>query len=319
MDEHATPQKNGLLLPQAGGAREGTAALLRPADVVRPAPPERFFTPAALQRAWRAVRQAGGGAGVDAVTLAAFAARLGEELARLRQDLVEGRYRPRPVRRVLVPKRSGGLRPLAVWALRDRVAQRVVYDIVAPSFEETFLPCSFGYRPGLGPADALARVAGYRMDNLRWVMHGDIEDCFERIPTDRLGGLIRQRVEDPLLRHYIDGWLGAEILNEADGSAARAGAGQGGVLSPLLANIYLNEVDHRLTAEARLALVRYADDLLVCCRRRADAEMALAAVAATLQEFGLRLNARKTRVVHFDQGFAWLGHFLLRDECYPLK
>lgn len=290
---------------------------LQPAGPIRTGLPARFFTPDALQRAWLAVKRAGGGAGVDAVTLAAFAARLVDELGRLREELAAGSYRPRPVRRILVPKPNGGLRPLALWALRDRVAQRAVYDIIAPSFETTFLPCSFGYRPGLGAEDAIRQVLTYRDRNLRWVVDGDIQDCFDSIPAERLMGLVGRRVEDPLLRQYVGGWLAAQILNGVDGVPTKAGACQGSVLSPLLANIYLHEVDRLLVAR-KLALVRYADDLVICCSRKADAQAALAVTDEALGEWSLRLNEHKTQIVHFDQGFAWLGYFLLRGECFRL-
>lgn len=290
---------------------------LQPAGPIRAGSPARFFTLEALQRAWLAVKRAGGGAGVDAVTLTAFAARLVDELGRLREELAAGRYRPRPVRRVLVPKPNGGLRPLALWALRDRVAQRAVYDIIAPSFETTFLSCSYGYRPGLGAEDAVREVLAYRDRNLRWVVDGDIQECFDSIPTDRLMGLVARRVEDPLLKQYVGGWLEAQILNGVDGVPTKAGASQGSVLSPLLANIYLHEVDRQLVAR-KLALVRYADDLVICCQRKTDAEAALTATNEALGAWGLRLNEHKTHIVHFDQGFAWLGYFLLRDECFRL-
>ncbi len=293
------------------------AGLLPPAGPVRPMPAERFFTPHALQRAWLAVKRAGGGAGVDDVTLAQFADRLDEELERLRAELIAGSYRPRPVRRVLVPKPNGGLRPLALWALRDRVAQRAVYDIIAPSFEAIFLPCSFGYRPGLGVEDAVRQVLAYRDQGRRWVVDGDIQDCFDSIPADRLAELVGRRVLDPLLRRYIGGWLDAQILNGVDGVPTKAGACQGSVLSPLLANVYLHEVDRLLVAR-KLALVRYADNLLICCRRKAEAEEAMAVADEALAAWSLRLNEHKTRIVHFDQGFAWLGHFMLRGECFRI-
>jgi group II intron reverse transcriptase/maturase len=300
------------------GARTlAPASPLQPAGPVRAGAPGRFFTPEALQRAWLAVKRAGGGAGVDNITLTAFAGQLAQELGRLRDELAGGSYRPRPVRRVLAPKPNGGLRPLALWALRDRVAQRAVYDIVAPSFEAIFLPCSFGYRPGLGPEDAVRQVLAYRDRGLRWVVDGDIQDCFDSIPADRLAGLVARRVEDGLLRRYIDGWLDAQILNGIDGVPAKAGACQGSVLSPLLANVYLHEVD-RLLVDRKYALVRYADDLVICCQRKVDAEATLEATGQALGAWGLRLNEHKTRIVHFDQGFAWLGHFLLRGECFRL-
>jgi RNA-directed DNA polymerase len=240
-----------------------------------------------------------------------------QELEQLRADLVSGRYRPRPLRQVLVPKPKGGLRPLALWALRDRIAQRVVYDIIVPSFEAVFLPCSFGFRPGLGTEDAIRQVLAYRGRNLRWVVDADIQNCFDAIPAGRLLALVAERVQDPTLLHYIRGWLEARILNSADGVPKAAGASQGGVLSPLLANVYLHQVDRALVGQ-RLALVRYADNLVILCWRRAEAEAALQAAQDALGRWELALNEHKTRIVHFNEGFAWLGYFLVREECYRL-
>jgi RNA-directed DNA polymerase len=289
---------------------------LRPAGPVRPGPAERFFTPATLQRAWLAVKRAGGGPGVDQMTLESFAGRLPEELGRLQTELIGGSYRPRPVRQVWVPK-ANGLRPLALWALRDRIAQRAMYDIIVPTFEAVFLPCNFGFRPSLGAEDAIRQVQTYRDRNLRWVVDGDIQNCFEEIPSGRLLELVQRRVLDPLLLRYIQSWLEAQILNSADGAPKKAGTSQGGVLSPLLANVYLHQVDQWLMAQ-KLALVRYADDFVICCQHKVEAESALVAVEQALGRCELVLNPYKTRIVHFNQGFAWLGYFLVRRECYRL-
>ncbi|GAB4520259.1 MAG: hypothetical protein Kow0047_31480 [Anaerolineae bacterium] len=292
--------------------------LLRRAGPLGEVPAERLFTEAAMRRAWRAVRRAGGGAGVDSVTIEAFEANLDEELRQLRQELIEGSYRPRPVRQVLVPKASGGLRPLAMWALRDRVAQRIVYDLIAPSFEAIFLPCSFGFRLGLGVEDAVRQVIAYRDEGLRWVVDADIKNCFDEIDPHRLMRLVARRVRHRLLRRYIRGWLEAKIFNSADGLPRHAGASQGSVLSPLLANVYLHEFDLWMTRR-QLALVRYADDFVVCCRKRRDAEEAVEVAQEGLQRLRLSLNPAKSRVTHFDQGFAWLGYFFVRNECYRLQ
>lgn len=287
------------------------------AGPVRPAPPETFFTPEAMWRAWRAIRAAGGGAGVDGQTLAQFAERAETELEQLRRELVTGTYRPREVRQVLVPKRKEGLRPLALWCLRDRIAQRVVYDIIAPSFEAIFLPSSFGFRPGLSTADAAAQVAAYRDQGLQWVVDADIESCFDSIPPKPLLELVRRRVHDRHLLRLIRAWLEARILNTASGLPAAAVVAQGGVLSPLLANVYLHEFDRAL-AQRRLALVRYADDWVVCCRRRVMAEAALTLCEQELERLSLRLNKHKTRIVHFDQGFKFVGYFFIGCKMYRL-
>jgi group II intron reverse transcriptase/maturase len=288
-----------------------------PPPVSRQQRPERLFTRYALQRAWQAIRQAKGGPGVDGVTLSKFEARLEEELTTLQQELIAGSYRPRPLRQVLVPKAGEGMRGLAIWALRDRVAQRTVYDLLTPVFEPQFLPCSFGFRPGLGVEQAVQSVVTHRDANLRWVVDADIVNCFDAIDSRRLHGLVRRRVRDRLVLRYVEMWLRAELLSSLDGKPRRAGASQGSALSPLLANIYLHQLDVALTAQ-KLALVRYADDFVICCRRRADAQDALDRARRALAQLGLEVHEQKTQIVHFDQGFAWLGHFFIRQECHRL-
>lgn len=186
-------------------------------------PPAQLFTTATLRRAWLAVKRTGGGAGVDGMTIQKFEADLEAELTQLRQQLISGDYMPRPIRRILVPKPNGGLRPLALWALRDRLAQRVIYDIIAPSFEAIFLPCSMGFRPGLGVQDAIRRVQALRNKNRRWVVDADIKDCFDSINPTRLLALVAHQVADPLLLRYIERWLAADIFNTADGIPKKPG------------------------------------------------------------------------------------------------
>ena len=285
--------------------------------IVPPTPAEQLFSLATLRRAWLAVKRAGGGAGADGMTIQKFEANLTQELEELRRQLVSGDYQPRLLRRLLAPKASGGLRPLVLWALPDRIAQRAVYDIMAPTFEAIFLPCSLGFRPGLGVDDAVARLQQVRDANLRWVVDADIKDCFDSINTDRLLPLVAARVQEPLLLRYVERWLAAQIFNTADGAPQKAGASQGSVLSPLLANIYLHQVDERLVQQ-QLVHLRYADDLVVCCRRKSEAQHALVAVHDALTYWGLQMHEKKTRLVHFNEGLTWLGHFFVRDECYRI-
>lgn len=280
-------------------------------------PPERIFTHAALRRAWLAVKRTGGGGGMDGVTIQKFEANLEQELTQLHQQLVSGAYRPQPLGRILFPKPKGGWRELALWALRDRVAQRAIYDILTPVYEAIFLPCSFGFRPGRGVQDAIRCLQEQRDQNLHWVVDADIKDCFDSIESKALLRCVAEQVHDPLLLRYIEGWLTAKIFNSADGLPEEAGASQGSVLSPLLANIYLHPVDQALLAQ-KLALIRYADDLMICCQRKSEAVAALATLERVLAQSALQLSPRKTAIRHFDQGFAWLGHFFIRRECYQL-
>lgn len=315
----SSPQPStGYATPLDGAEAVLAEPPMKPAGILRPQPPERLFSQRRLQQAWLAVKQAGGGAGVDGVTLAEFARPEGGHLERLRRELVAGSYKPHPVRQVLVPKPGGGLRALGIWALRDRVAQRAVYDLIAPSFEAIFLPCSFGFRPGRSVADAVRQVCAHRDQHLRWVLDGDIYHCFDEIDSTILMPLVRRRVRDPRLLRYVHGWLKADIFNSMDGASQQAGVGQGSVLSPLLANVYLHEMDVALTRQG-LALVRYADDFVVCCRRKSEADAARQAAAAVLKTLRLRLRPDKTGIVHLDEGLEWLGYFFLRNECYPLR
>lgn len=274
------------------------------------------FSPEAMQRAWRQVRANGGGPGVDGVDIASFEARLDEELGALQEELIRGSYRPRGVRRVLIPKRGEGLRPLAIWALRDRVAQRVVYEVLEPVFEPMFLPCSHGFRPQRSVATAVADVLAGRDQGLRWVLDADIKDCFENIEPGLLMRLVRRRVQDRVLLRLLESWLQANILT-ASGGVRPAGTAQGGVLSPLLCNVYLHEFDRALTGQG-MQLVRYADDMVVLCRRRREAEEAQAVASQALDQLKLQVNPHKTQIVHFDQGFKFLGVFFLRNEHFTL-
>ncbi len=275
------------------------------------------FTPEALRRAWRKVRAAGGGAGMDGVDLAAFERRREAEIQGLRGEVLAGRYRPRAIRRVFVRKADGGLRPLTVWTVRDRVAQRAVHDFLEPHFEALFLDCSHGYRPGRSVASAVQAVVDGRNRGLRWVLDADIRDCFARIDGGRVLGMVEARVPDPLILALLEGWLAARAPDRA-GRREAAGVSQGGVLSPLLSNVYLHAFDAAVT-RAGVHLVRYADDLVCLTRRRREAEAARVLAAATLAGLGLELHPRKTRVVHLDAGFVYLGTRFLRNEVASLR
>jgi len=249
--------------------------------------PEVLFTPAAMQRAWRAIRAAGGGPGVDGQTLQGFERHLEAELERLRGELVAGSYRPQVVRQVLVPKRKEGLRPLAMWCLRDRVAQRAVYDIVAPSFESVFLPVSFGFRPGLGTQDAAAQVAAHRDQGLQWVVDADIDSCFDSIRRGRLLRLTARRVQNRHVLGLIEAWLEARILNTASGRPAAAAVAQGARFVPRQGGSGTRLLLDHLGAVEGVDVAR-----LVGAVHAEDSHLAVAAAVASGQaEIGLGIEA----------------------------
>jgi RNA-directed DNA polymerase len=296
----------------------GANLLAVPGKPLQRVDPEALFCLDALRRAWLMVRSAGGAPGVDGISIRRFEARLEDNLVALQAELLAGRYRPQPVKRLLVPKPGSGLRPIALWALRDRVVQRVVHDCIAPYFERQFLGCSFGFRPGRGVNDAVQAVLAGRDANRRWVADADIKDCFDSLDSDLLMRLVRQQVKDSTILRLIRAWLEARVFNALQGPWTRAGASQGAVISPLLANVYLHQVDLQLTQRG-YHLIRYADDLLICCRRKQEAQEALRAVERALAQVKLQLNHHKSRVVHFDEGFQFLGVFFLRNEYFYLK
>ncbi len=272
-------------------------------------------SPENLAQAWRKVRANKGGPGVDGECLGDFERNLRANLDDLRRSLLRGAYRPQMVRRAWIPKASGGMRPLAILAIRDRIAQRAVYNVLAPRFERAFLDCSYGFREGRSLHDAAEAVARWRDAGREWVIDGDIKNCFENLDHELLLQLLDRELRDPPLVELLQRWLKARIFNDLQGAAPAAGTFQGGVLSPLLCNVYLHPFDTVLT-RLGLALVRYADDWVVLCARKAEAEAGLRIATETLARLRLVVNPHKTRIVHFSQGFAFLGVFFLRNERY---
>jgi group II intron reverse transcriptase/maturase len=278
----------------------------------------QIYSLANLMRAWKKVKANSGGPGIDGESLQDFETNLQKNLKQLQSALQAGTYQPQQVRRVWVPKPSGGARPLAILTIRDRIVQRSVYDVLAPFYERKFLDSSYGFREGRSLHDAARRVAQWRDDGRRWVVDGDIKDCFERIEHRLLLDMIRRDVNDWLALKLIDGWLKARVFNEWGGRDLTTGTYQGGVISPLLANIYLHAFDQAMS-ESKLALVRYADDWVILCAKKVEAEAALDVAAQALERLRLVINPYKTRVVNFDQGFKFLGVFFVRNEQFDLS
>ncbi len=302
------------------GEQPHSAKIQQPRALALPHKHERsgdIFSVDNLLRAWKRVRANGGAPGIDGETLRAFEEKLRANLETLQSELKTGTYQPREVRMIPVPKASGGIRPLTILAVRDRIAQRVVYDALAPMYEKKFLDCSFGFREGRSLHDAVAVVTQHRDAGRKWVVDGDIKDCFERLDHRVLMKTLRQDVRDARLLKLIEKWLRARVTRDLNGGAA-IGTYQGGVISPLLANVYLHAFDVELT-RAGLAVVRYADDWVIFTPRKLDAEGALERAANALEKIKLVTNPRKTRIAHFDEGFSFVGMFFVRNKVYPIS
>ena len=275
-----------------------------------------------LERAWELVRANKGAAGIDQQTIADIeqygVSRLLDELA---ADLKDGRWRPLPARRVFIPKpsKSEELRPLSIPTVRDRVVQAATKIVVEPIFEADFLPCSFGFRPKRSQHDALQVLIDQSWKGRRWVLESDVSSCFEAIPHSGLMSAIEERVSDRHLLKLLRAMLRAGVMQDGAVHREVTGTPQGGVLSPVLANVYLHRLDRQWAERGHGVLVRYADDLVVCCHSKREAEAALSALRSILAEMGLELKEAKTRIVHLTDGgegldFLGFHHRRVRGE-----
>lgn len=278
---------------------------------------DKVYAEKNLQAAFREVARNQGAAGVDHVTIEMFEKRLDENLETLSRALWSGDYSPHAVRRTWIPKPgSNEERPLGIPTVRDRVVQNALRHVLEPIFEKEFAPHSFGFRPGRGCHDALARVEQLLEDGYTHVVDADLKGYFDTIDHDILMERIEDRVSDGRVLSLVRTLLGQGILDDGVLTLPEAGSPQGSVLSPLLSNIYLNPLDH-LLADAGYAMVRYADDFVVLCRSAAEADAALDLIREWTASARLTLHPVKTQVVTAESGFDFLGYHFERGYRWP--
>jgi RNA-directed DNA polymerase len=297
------------------------------------------YEPAFLVHAWERVASNTGArtAGVDRVTVARIEATIGVEafLGQLRTSLQSGEFQPLEVRQVMIPKPSGKLRKLGIPTVADRVVQASLKAVLEPVFEADFQPCSYGFRPHRRAQDAIAEIHHLTSapSNYTWVLEADIQSCFDEIEHTALMGRLRVRIKDKRICGLVKAFLKSGVMTTlGDREETLTGTPQGGILSPLLANIALSVLDdafaeyhaeHMATSDQRRArkkqglanwrLIRYCDDFVVVVTgNHQHAEELRAWVTAILAEVGLRLAPEKTQVVHIDEGFEFLGFHIRR-------
>ena len=259
-----------------------------------------------------------GAAGVDHISTAAFEARRHEELNRLGEALRTDSYRPQTVRRTWIDKPgSQEQRPLGIPTVRDRVVQTALLQVLEPIYDNTFSDCSYGFRHGRGCHHALERVEALLKEGYVHVVDADLKSYFDTIPHDRLLARVGEKVSDRRVLRLVKTFLEQGVMEGLSAWTPDAGTPQGAVISPLLANIYLNPLDH-LMAEAGFAMVRYADDFVILCKTREDAERALDVVRQWVGANGLTLHPTKTRIVDVrSEAFEFLGYRFRGDLRVP--
>jgi CRISPR-associated protein Cas1 len=294
---------------------------------------EIFLSPENFQAAWYKVASKKGCAGADGETLAQFSRRLDHNLSKLRQVVMNGAYRPLPLRQFFIPKKDKSWRELRVPAVRDRIVQQALLNVLHPIMEPHFESCSFAYRPGRSHKMAVDKVTAWHRRGYDWVLDADIVKYFDHVGHQRLLQEVAERLPkhthhdrgadgaadfNTLVLHLVEQWISVGVLTRSGLLLPEKGIPQGSVVSPILANIYLDDFDEAFLDQP-LKLVRYADDFVILGRRRQQIIAAREQVADMLAGMALRLHQDKTHATEFDRGFRFLGHVFVGDLVVPIK
>jgi RNA-directed DNA polymerase len=274
-----------------------------------------------LRAAFKQVKANGGAAGVDHRTIEMYERRLEENLERLSRSLKAGSYHPGAVRRVWIPKPgSKEKRPLGIPTVADRVVQAALLHVLEPIFERDFAEQSYGFRPNRGCKDALRRVDELLNNGYIWVVDADLRRYFDTIPHGWMIQRVEEKVSDGRVIELLQKYLKQEVMDGMEGWTPEEGTPQGAIVSPLLSNIYLDPLDHKMARDG-YQMVRYADDFVIFCRSEAEACEALERVKVWTVQAGLTLHPEKTRIVNAEQegGFDFLGYHFERGMKWPRK
>lgn len=275
---------------------------------------DKVYSSQTLRAAWLKVASNGGAAGVDRMSIQRFDVKADQYLRELETALREGTFQPEAVRRVHIPKGPGQTRPLGIPTVKDRIVQTAMKMVLEPIFEREFLPMSYGFRPGLGCKDALREVDQLLKAGFVWVVDADLKSYFDSIPHSMLIDRVKEKINDGRILELLESFIEQDIVDGLERWKPMSGTPQGAVISPLLSNLYLHPLD-RLITESGYRIVRYADDFVILCRSKDEAETALGQVRAWTEANGLMLHPEKTHLgncLEKGQGFDFLGY---RFEC----
>ncbi|MFB7142118.1 group II intron reverse transcriptase/maturase [Gottfriedia sp. NPDC056225] len=280
---------------------------------------DKVDQPTNLLMAWEKVKVNKGSGGIDNISISDFENSMYEELDKLHHNLKNDSYKPLPVRRVNIPKRnkSNEKRPLGIPSIRDRVCQQALKNRLEPIFEPTFSDCSFGYRPGKSAHQAMRKIYRDIINGYEWVLDADLRDFFGNVQHEMLINKIAEKVSDGRVLRLIRQMLIAGYMEKGKKHVTTQGTPQGGVISPLFSNIYLDSFDHEMVDKG-YRLTRFADDWVVLCKTRNDAVKALNDARKILSKIGLTLHPEKTRITHIKWGFEFLGYKIKQGKGLKL-
>jgi RNA-directed DNA polymerase len=270
-----------------------------------------------MLKAFKAVKKNRGAAGIDKVTITMYESNLTENLLSLMRELKQGTYQPIPLRRVHIPKGKGNTRPLGIPSVKCRIAQEVIRRLINPTFESRFHNNSFGFRNGRNCHQAVERLFEFAKQGYRHVVDVDIKGFFDNIPHNLIMESISARISDGNILRIIKKFLNSGVMEEGKLTPTVRGTPQGGVVSPLLSNIALNHLDWFLEKQG-LPFVRYADDFVILCKTRPEAERALDLVRTLLKDMQLEDSPEKTKIRHFSEGFDFLG-FTIKNRSVQMR
>lgn len=276
---------------------------------------DKVYTRKNLEMAWERVKANRGKGGIDGQSIEEFEQQLDLQLDRLQAELRDDRYQPNPVRQTLIPKagKPGEFRTLGIPTIYDRVAQQALLNRLEPIFEPIFDEANFGYRRGLSTKDALRKIWKEITSGREWIVDADLKDFFGSVDHEKLITLVAQRVADSRILRLIRAMLTAGSYGKGRLFPSERGTPQGGVISPLLSNILLTPFDREMRRKG-YQLTRYADDWVISCQSAAEARSALEAAVRILSQLGVQLNVQKTRIVHVQHGFEFLGYKIKRGK-----
>lgn len=268
-------------------------------------------------KAFKAVKKNRGVSGIDKVSIEMYQSNLSENLLSLMKELKKGTYQPVPLRRVYIPKGDGKTRPLGIPSVKCRIAQEVVRRLINSTFENRFHEYSFGFRPGRNCHQAVEHVVDYAQQGYRYIVDVDIKGFFDNIPHNLIMESIAAKISDGNILNLIERFLNSGVMEEGELKPTTKGTPQGGVISPLLANIALDHLDRYLDGKGH-RFVRYADDFIVLCKTKPEAERALDEIKICLDQMELQTSPEKTKICHYSEGFNFLG-FTIKSRSIQMR